>query len=502
MIDSAGLRTIFSIFAANFKIMLIGRDNERQILQNALTDEYSQFIAVYGRRRVGKTFLIRESYDYHFTFQFTGSAKTPARKQLARFRMALKEHGLADMPPVFTSWIVAFSELKRFISLQPEDKKVIFLDELPWMDAPRSGFLSELESFWNGWASARKDIVFVVCGSATSWMVKKIIKNKGGLHNRLSHRIALKPFPLRLCEELMKSRGIEMTRKQILNGYMIFGGVPYYWSLLQKGASLSQEIDRLIFSKDGDMYDEFSMLYASLFKKPEPYIKIISLLASKKEGMTRQELIAEGDLEDNGGLTELLNDLEWCGFIRGYSVIGKQVKDEIFQLIDHYTLFYYEYINGQRHGKNFWQAMEGTPRYYNWCGRAFEHVCLWHTDQIKQKLGISGVLTEEYAWRFVPKNKQTTEDSAPTTKKKGGQVDLLIDRSDGIIDLCEMKYHEGRFAISESYQEDMNDRKNIFKEATKTPKAVHNIMVTTDGLVQNAYAKDIQNEISLNDLFC
>ncbi|MBQ9649137.1 MAG: ATP-binding protein [Prevotella sp.] len=146
--------------------MLIGRDNERKILQDALADEYSQFIAVYGRRRVGKTFLIRESYDYHFTFQFTGSAQTSARKQLARFRMALKEQGLADVPPVFSSWIVAFSELKRFISLQPEGKKIIFLDELPWMDAPRSGFLAELESFWNGWASARKDIVFVVCGSA------------------------------------------------------------------------------------------------------------------------------------------------------------------------------------------------------------------------------------------------------------------------------------------------------------------------------------------------
>lgn len=275
--------------------MLIGRDNERKILQDALTDEYSQFIAVYGRRRVGKTFLIRESYDYHFTFQFTGAAKIPARKQAARFRMALKEHGLTDMPPVFSNWIIAFSELKRFITLQPEGKKIIFLDELPWMDAPRSGFLSELESFWNGWASARKDIVFVVCGSATSWMVKKIIKNKGGLHNRLTHRIALKPFSLRLCEELMASRGIEMTRKQILNGYMIFGGVPYYWSLLQKGASLSQEVNRLIFSKEGDMYDEFSMLYAALFKKPEPYIKVISLLAGKKEGMTRLSLLRKED---------------------------------------------------------------------------------------------------------------------------------------------------------------------------------------------------------------
>ena len=475
--------------------MLIGRDKEKHILQNALTEEYSQFVAVYGRRRVGKTFLIRESYDYKFTFQFTGAANTSSRKQLARFRMALKEHGLTDMPKVFANWMTAFSELKRYINLQPEGKKIIFLDELPWMDAPRSVFLSELESFWNGWASARKDIVFVVCGSATSWMVKKIIKNKGGLHNRLTHRIALKPFSLRLCEELVQSRGIEMTRKQILNGYMIFGGVPYYWSLLQKGYSLTQEIDRLIFTNDGDMYDEFSMLYASLFKKPEPYIKIISLLAGKKEGMTRIELIDKGGLEDNGALSKILDDLEWCGFIRGYTVIGKQVKDEIFQLIDHYTLFYYEFIHGKRHGKNFWQAMEGKPQYNNWCGRAFERVCLWHTDQIKQKIGISGVLTNEYAWRHVPKN-QSAEP-----KSEGVQIDLLLDRSDGIIDLCEIKYSSDKYSITEAYHEKLNRRKAVFAEVTKTRKALHTVLITTYGLANNAYVGDIQNEIQLDDLF-
>ncbi len=485
----------FFIFAKKIKTMLIGRDKEKQILQNALTEEYSQFVAVYGRRRVGKTFLIRESYDYKFTFQFTGAANTSSRKQLARFRMALKEHGLTDMAKVFANWMTAFSELKRYINLQPEGKKIIFLDELPWMDAPRSGFLSEIESFWNGWASARKDIVFVVCGSATSWMVKKIIKNKGGLHNRLTHRIALKPFSLRLCEELVQSRGIEMTRKQILNGYMIFGGVPYYWSLLQKGHSLTQEIDRLIFTNDGDMYDEFSMLYASLFKKPEPYIKIISLLAGKKEGMTRIELINKGGLEDNGALSKILDDLEWCGFIRGYTVIGKQVKDEIFQLIDHYTLFYYEFIHGKRHGKNFWQAMEGKPQYNNWCGRAFERVCLWHTDQIKHKIGISGVLTNEYAWRHVPK------DQSAEPKSEGVQIDLLLDRSDGIIDLCEIKYSSDKYSITEAYHEKLNRRKAVFAEVTKTRKALHTVLITTYGLAKNAYVGDIQNEIQLDDLF-
>ena len=480
------------IFAPKSVInMLIGRDKETRILHSALTEEQAQFIAVYGRRRVGKTFLIREAYNYCFCFQYTAAAKLSSRKQLTRFQMALREQGLKDVSSL-TNWIIAFSELKRFISLQPEGKKVVFLDELPWMDAPRSGFLSELEAFWNGWASARKDIVFVVCGSATSWMMKKIIKNKGGLHNRLSHRIALQPFTLRECEALLQSRGIVMTRRQILDGYMVFGGVPYYWSLLERGASLAQEIDRLVFMRDGELYDEFSMLYAALFKKPEPYIKVIELLAKKKRGLTRLELIKAGKFEDNGRFTEILHDLEWCGFIRGYSMMGHKVKDEIFQLMDHYTLFYFEFINGKRRGKNYWQAMQGRPQYNTWCGLAFERVCFWHVDQIKMKLGISGVLTDEYAWRCWPDKE---------TGRSGVQIDLLIDRSDGVIDLCEMKYSKKEYAITADYEKELIQRKSTFAEVTKTKSAVHTIIVTTDGLVQNAYIGEIQKDIVLDDLF-
>ena len=472
--------------------MLVGREKERQILVNALNEEYSQFIAVYGRRRVGKTFLIREAYGYKFSFQFTGAANLPARRQLARFRHALKEQGLTDVTNSITNWLVAFSELKRLINSMPEGKKIIFFDELPWMDSPRSGFLSELESFWNGWASARKDIVFIVCGSSTSWMIKKIIKNKGGLHNRLTRRISLKPFSMHWCEEMMKSCGIVMTRKQLLEGYMIFGGIPYYWSLLQRGASLTQEIDRLIFNQDGDLYDEFSMLYASLFKKPEPYVRIIEMLSNKKSGMTRKELIIEGRLDDNGALTQILNDLEWCGFIRSYSMIGKRVKNEIFQLIDHYTLFYYHFIHGKRPGKNYWETMHDKPQYNTWCGLAFERACLWHIDQIKKKLGINGILTNEYAWRF----------SGDKSKNlPGAQIDLLIDRSDGIIDLCEMKYSKDPYSITDGYEKELNQKRAVFSHVTKTKKALHTVLVTTEGLVHNAHYGEIQNEVDLNDLF-
>ena len=471
--------------------MLIGRDKEKQILLGALKEEYSQFVAVYGRRRVGKTFLIRESFDYKFDFQFTGAAKMTARKQLVHFRRTLKEHGQKDTPEL-TNWGDAFSELKRLISNMPEGKKVIFLDELPWMDAPRSGFLSELESFWNGWASARKDIVFIVCGSSTSWMVKKIIKNKGGLHNRLNHRISLKPFSLGLCEKLAQSRGLVLNRKQMLEAYMVFGGVPYYWSLLQKGASITQEIDRLIFSPDGELHDEFEMLYASLFKKPEPYIKVIELLAKKKMGMTRLELLAASGLEDNGAFSDILKDLEWCGFIRSYCMMGYKTKSEIFQLIDHYTLFYYEYIDGTRQGSNYWRTMLGSPKYNTWCGLAFERACLWHVDQIKQKLGISGILTNEYAWRCQPDEK---------TGQRGVQIDLLIDRSDVIIDLCEMKYSNDTYAITPDYAAELSRKRSVFQAVTETKKAIHTVMVTTDGLKQNEQSGGILAEVTLDDLF-
>ena len=291
---------------------------------------------------------------------------------------------------------------------------------------------------------------------------------------------------------MMKSRGITLTRKQILEGYMVFGGVPYYWSLLSRGASITQEINRLIFSDDGDLHDEFEMLYASLFKKPEPYIKVIKLLAKKKMGMTRQELITEGKLEDNGALTDILKDLEWCGFIRGYSMLGKRVKHEVYQLIDHYTLFYYEFIHEQRHGSNFWQAMQGKPAYNTWCGLAFERVCLWHIEQIKTKLGISGILTNEYAWHC-----KADKD----TQRPGVQIDLLIDRRDQVINLCEMKYSINPFEITGRYNDEMQERKELFRSSTKTRKALHLTMVTTYGLKNNAYSGMIQSEVVLDDLF-
>lgn len=471
--------------------MLIGREKEKQILIDALGSEYSQFIAVYGRRRVGKTFLIREAYGYHFAFQFTGAANTAPRKQLARFRKALISHGLKNVPQL-GNWIDAFFELERYIDGLPEGKKIIFFDELPWMDAPRSGFLSELEAFWNGWASARKDIVFVVCGSATAWMVKKILKNKGGLHNRLSHRISLQPFTLGLCEKMAEAQHLAFSRMQVLEAYMIFGGVPYYWSLLQSGRSIAQEVDRLVFSPDGDLYDEFQMLYASLFSSPQPYINIVTALASKKMGLTREELAVALGIESSGFFSSLLEDLEWCGFIRKYNALGKKTKDALYQLIDPFTLFYFEFVKGNQNMANYWQSIHGMPKYNTWCGLAFERVCFAHVDQIKMKLGISGVLTGVYSWRCQPNEE----------KGYGGvQIDMLIDRNDGIIDLCEMKYSETEYSISSAYAQEMARKRSVFQLVSKTRKAVHLVLVTTQGIAPGVNQYSVQASVVLDDLF-
>lgn len=272
----------------------------------------------------------------------------------------------------------------------------------------------------------------------------------------------------------------------------MFGGVPYYWSLLQKGASVTQEIDRLIFSPDGELNDEFEMLYASLFKKPEPYIRVIELLARKKMGMTRMELLAAGGFEDNGSFSDILKDLEWCGFIRSYSMMGYKKKSDLFQLIDHYTLFYYEYIDGQRQGANYWKSMLGTPKYNTWCGLAFERTCLWHIDQIKKQLGISGILTNEYAWRY----------SGDENKNlRGVQIDLLIDRSDGIIDICEMKYSKEAYVISADYGRELQRKRDVLAKVTGTESAVHTIMVTTEGVAHNEEWGEIQAEVNLDNLF-
>ncbi len=471
--------------------MLVGRKKELDILNKAVTDEYSHFIAVYGRRRIGKTFLIREAFGYRFTFQHSGLSEGGLQEQIFAFESSIKDAGL-EVKKKRKNWLEAFEDLKDVIRASTEKKKVIFIDELSWMDTPNSDLLVALENFWNGWASARKDVVLIVCASATSWMISKVIHNKGGLYNRLTEQIHLEQFTLAECEECAKANGIAFTRNQILQCYMIFGGIPYYWGFLQKGLSLQQNIDAIFFAKNAPLKDEYKYLYASIYKNPTVHQKIIETLGKKKVGMTREEIIEGSGLINSGDLTVKLEELESCGFIRKYYSFGMKKKNAVYQLIDNFTLFYHQFISKEPNDEHFWSNQINTPAVNTWQGLAFERVCLEHIDQIKKKLGILGVYTDINSW-YCKK-----DDSKGI---RGAQIDLLIVRKDQVINLCEMKYANSEYTLSESDDANIRNKIASFVESTKTKYAIFPTLITVYGLVENAYAGNVQSVVTVDDLF-
>lgn len=470
--------------------MIVGRDNEIKILETAYKSDYSGFIAVYGRRRVGKTFLVRETFGRKFSFSYSGMANVTTKMQLHNFYTVLRQHGFKKGSSP-TNWIDAFALLAQYLENCHSKKKVVFLDELPWMDGPKSSFLPALENFWNGWASARNDVLLIVCGSATSWIVNKILRNRGGLHNRLTHQINLRPFTLGECEKFAKKEKLPMSKKLILEAYMILGGVPYYWSLLNKNLSLAQNIDTLFFERDAKLRNEFYDLYSSLFNHPEPYLSIITALAQKKVGMTREELVKASALAENGKIKVYLEDLENCGFIRKYNSIGAKSKKAIFQLIDNFTLFYFKFVYEQNStDENYWTKIQNSPIYNNWCGYAFERICFLHTTQIKRALGISGILTSEYSLR-IPQ----------TVELPGAEIDLLLDRNDKAMNIIEIKYTKAKFVIDDKYMKILRNKVFRLQQFTKTNKSVFLTMLTTEGLVKNEFSGEINNEILAEVLF-
>jgi len=473
--------------------MLIGRSKEQEQLLSLLKSDQSEFVAIYGRRRVGKTYLIRQTYKNKFAFQHSGLAKGTMEEQLEEFQYSLINAGMQQVPKL-KSWSQAFFLLGQFLATLPYGKKVVFIDELPWMETPKSKLVSALEHFWNGWASAREDIVLVVCGSATSWIIKKIVRDHGGLHDRLTRQISLSPFTLKECEQYAKKRKLGLSRKNILETYMVLGGIPFYWSLLQPKLSSAQNIDELIFAKNGELRNEFDALYASLFRSPQVYIDIVTTLATKKIGMTYTELRKEIEIDTNigGKLTDKLEELEQCDFIRSYPAIGKTKKDTLYQLIDNFTLFYFKFIaENTANNAHYWTNSLGKPTYNTWGGLAYERVCMQHEQQIKGALGISGIDTNVYSWTY----------RAKTKKEKGAQIDMLIDRGDDVINVCEMKYYKNKYSLTEKELENILEKINIFEEKTKTNKVVRPVMITSYGLVDNEYANEIPNQLTMTDLF-
>lgn len=337
-----------------------------------------------------------------------------------------------------------------------EEKKVIFIDEIPWLDTPRSGFLSALEYFWNSFASARKDVLLIICGSATSWIINKVLKNHGGLHNRVTYRIHLQPFTLYECKQYAKYLGMRASHYDLIEYYMILGGVAFYWSRLDKGLSVAQNIDNMIFSETGFLHNEFNELYDSLFNEPESYLKIIHALGTIRIGMTRDELVKEGGISSNGKLTRMLEDLTECGFIKRIPSFGGKAKDDLIQLVDNFTIFYYKYMKENlNNDEHFWSNSYNSPIRAAWTGLAFERVCFQHIPQIKQAMGIAGVATQCYSWK-----------AKGDALSFGTQIDMVLDRRDNIINICEIKFSKGEYTITKDYA--MSTIK--WKDSSRAPK--------------------------------
>ena len=471
--------------------MLVGREKEKEELLLAKESETSEFVAVYGRRRIGKTFLVRETFDYHFFFQHAGIYGAKKADQLYSFAGSLKDAGMS-VPVIPKTWLEAFELLKDLIRQSQEKKKILFIDELSWMDTPKSDLLAAMENFWNGWASGRKDIVLIICSSVTSWMMKKVIHNKGGLYHRLTRRILLEPFTLYECECYASCAGLGFSRLQILEAYMILGGVPYYWTLLQKKYSLAQNVDFLFFDRNAVLKDEFDHLFASLFRYPEDYQKIVRALSKHLSGMTRSALLSETKIDGSGHFSEKLRELEECGFIRSYEPFRNRKKECLYQVMDPYTVFHYHFLEKKATDTHYWSNQMGTPKLNTWNGLAFERVCLLHVDQIRRALGISGVITTVCSWVCAADEKKGLQ---------GSQIDLLLVRGDHVINLLEMKYTDHPYVLTKKDYESLQKKKNDFYLAENPASSVHVTMVTPFGLAKNTLAAEIQSQVTMEDLF-
>ena len=469
---------------------IIGREPEIALLREYENSGKSEFVALYGRRRVGKTFLVRELYGSQFVFEVSGLIEGEEYDQLKVFNEALNKYGPRVITPP-QDWFEAFACLQLLLNKHKRKKRIIlFIDELPCFDTHGSKFITALDHFWNGWAAHQKNIMLIVCGSATSWMIRNIIDNHGGLHNRITHEMHLHPFTLHETELYLNANKFNWNRLSTAQAYMILGGIPYYLSLLQPNESLPQNIDRLFFAENAEMHREYKRLFKSLFKNPEPYLLIMEELAKKKSGMTRDEIATALGLSSGGGLSDRLEDLVYCDFIRRYYVKEKKIKSTsaIYQMTDFFTFFYLTFCLKPPTNPNFWVSTIDKPIQNIWFGLAYERLAMAHIPQIKRALRIDSIQTNFYSWR--------SKQSDPAV-----QIDLIIERADQVTNVCEVKYSQKEYAIDKDEDLRLRDRCGSFKEETKTRAAIHPVLVTTFGMKRNMYSDYITAEVTLDDLF-
>lgn len=465
---------------------IIGREYELSQLDKCYRSTSSQFVTLYGRRRVGKTSLVRYYFKDSFDFHVTGVLEGSREDQEGSFYDALVSYGYRGERP--TGWKGYLKALAGIIDTKKRKKRcVVFIDELPCFDTENSGFLKEFSLFWNSKASWYDNLMLVVCGSATSWMIRNIVDSKGGLHNRQTHEIHLAPFNLYTTEQYFKAHKCKWDRLSILQIYMALGGIPYYLSLLDFDRSVADNIDRLFFLPDAELAREYKRLYHSLYRNPERYMNVIRLLASHRNGLTRNEISASLKIPTGTGLTNLLDDLVYCDFIRKYSNGGKR-NSSIYQIVDLYTIFYLTFCTGTITDRAYWKHTINTPTQNSWCGLSFERVCLIHIWEIIQSMHLDVILTECYAWR--------SKTSVP-----GAQIDMIIDRADGIVNVCEMKYSRTEYRLDQDEYGRLLNRVDAFQHETGTRSAIQPVLITTFGNRRNTYSDFFSKVLTLNDLF-
>lgn len=472
---------------------LIGRELEKKVLQETLESDKPELLALFGRRRVGKTFLVRQYFGERLAFEFTGMRDVKLAQQLQNFIKALgKAAGNDKLYRIPDNWSDGFDLLTSFIIPKLKTGKVvIFLDEFPWLNTHKSGFLSAFDHWWNSWGNTQPNLLVVICGSAASWMIRNVVNSKGGLHNRITRKIRLLPFTLQETVKYLEAQHVNLEAYPILQIYMVMGGIPHYLKEVKKGESATQAIDRICFTKDGLLYGEFKNLYHSLFDDASRHLAVIRALAGKKSGLTRNQIMENTGFSSGGRVTELLEELIESGFVAGWPPFDKKSKDTIYKLADEYTHFYLKFMeNNRSHGNGTWETFSTGQSWRSWSGIAFERICLKHILQLKKALGIAAVYTEESTWHHLTKT------------AKGAQVDLLIDRRDFAINICEIKYAEKEFTIDKAYAAELENKRNAFKEATNTKKSLFLTMITTFGVQHNEYAaRTVQATVTMDALF-
>lgn len=478
---------------------MVGRKKEIEELNRIYESNRAQLVAVYGRRRVGKTYLVDETFKGKITFRHAGlspvevekgASTSPLKAQLKHFYNSLILHGMKkEKCP--DNWLDAFLMLEMLLeSKNTSEKQVVFLDELPWMDTHKSGFITAFEGFWNTWGCHRDNLVVIICGSATSWITDNLINNHGGLYNRLTFEMKLSPFTLKECEQYFIEEGVKLSRYDITQAYMVTGGIPYYLSYFKKGRSLPQNIDELFFSKNAKLKKEFERLFFSIFNRPELMMSIVKFLSTRNAGYTRKEIADNVGCTLGGAFSQALNALIESDFILKYVPFGYSKRKEHYKLIDPFCMFYIRFVeNKNKLNETFWQHNQVAHSVVSWRGFAFENVCFNHIDCIRNALGISGVSTNYSAW------------SKREGDENGTQVDLIIERKDNIVNMCEIKFYGNDFSVNKEYYKTLMNRQILLAKELSPKLIIHNTLITTYGLKYNEYSGIFDNVITLDDLF-